>query len=96
MQKINNILKNYLKVENFQIEQPIVISDLVNILINTDGVISLVDFNIVNKNGMIEGRYYSTESMSIITQTDRGVLYAPLGAIFEFKFPENDIIGNCR
>ena len=96
IQKINDNLRNYFKIENFQIGQPIVTTDVVNIIINTQDVISLVDLRFLNKTGEIDGNIYSGVSMSISSNTSKGIIKCPPGSIFEVKFPGDDIIGTQR
>ena len=96
IQGINNSIKLYMKIENFQIDQPIVTSDLINIILNSQGVISLVSFDVSNAYGTIDDRSYSNESFSIATHTDRGIIVPPPGSIFELKYPDDDVIGSAR
>jgi len=96
IQSINSSIKEYMSIENFQIDQPIMTSDLINLIINASGVISLVDFSVSNMVGEIDGREYSTSSFSVASSTDRGMIYAPSGGIFEVKYPDDDIVGSAR
>jgi|MDTB01.3.fsa_nt_gb hypothetical protein len=96
IQKVNDNLKQYFKIENFQIEQPIVMTDVVNIIINTQDVVSLVYLDFLNKIGEFQGNYYSDVSTSIPDNTKKGILLCPAGSIFEVKFPDDDIVGTQR
>ena len=96
IQKVNKSLSSYLSIDNFQIDQPIITSDLVNIILNTPGVVSLVDFRVDNIAGSVENRQYSTETFSIASHTDRGMIIPPQGSIFELKYPNDDIVGVAR
>jgi len=96
VQKVNGNLKDYLSIENFQIGQPLMMTDLVNIIINTTDVVSLVELSIFNRTGTIDGNIYSDTSMSIDENTNMGVLNCPQGSIFEVRFPEDDIVGSAR
>lgn len=96
VQKVNSNLREYLSIENFQIGQPLMMTDLVNIIINTADVVSLVELSIFNRSGTIDGNIYSDSSMSIEENTNMGVLNCPEGSIFEVKFPDDDIIGSAR
>ena len=59
VQSVINRLRPVLSIENFQINQPIVLADLLNVIINTDGVISVIDMpEIHGMHGVIEGREY--------------------------------------
>tara|TARA_Y100000592_G_C5461252_1_gene314101 strand:- start:898 stop:2202 length:1305 start_codon:yes stop_codon:yes gene_type:complete len=98
LQNINAKLKQYMEIKNFQVDQPLITTDLQNIIMNTAGVVSLADFDLFQRFGDIGGRAYSTllfdHSLSG-PNVDRGILYGPDGSIFELKFPENDIIGSA-
>ena len=96
IQKINNSLKQYMLIENFQIDQPVMKSDLLNIILNTSGVLSLVTFNIVNLTGAKGANIYSKVTFSVTANTDREIITPPPGSIFEVRYPDDDIIGIAR
>ncbi|MAG25250.1 hypothetical protein CMI47_06690 [Candidatus Pacearchaeota archaeon] len=96
IQKVNSELKRYLKIENFQIEQPLIISDLINIILNTPGVMSHVSVDIIGMSGNISNREYSNETFNIISNLKKGVLMVPPGSIIEVKYPDDDIIGSAE
>jgi len=95
IQRVNTSLKKYMDVTNFQIDQPIMISDLVNLILNTDGVISQVGIQIVSLAGTVSGRSYSPQTINIAEATSRGIIVPPAGGIFEMRFPSDDIIGKA-
>jgi len=95
VQRVNTSLKKYMDVTNFQIDQPIVISDLVNLILNTDGVISQVGIQIFSLAGTVSGRSYSPQTINIAEATSRGIIVPPAGGIFEMRFPSDDIIGKA-
>ena len=95
IQRVNTSLKKYTDVTNFQIDQPIMISDLVNLILNTDGVISQVGIQIVSLAGTVSGRSYSPQTINIAEATSRGIIVPPAGGIFEMRFPSDDIIGKA-
>ena len=92
---INADLVNYLNVENFQINQPIVTSDISNLILNVDGVLSLVELKIIGKTGTMNGNTYSDFAWNPVENTSRGMYFPPPGGIFEVKFPDNDIEGRA-
>ena len=96
VQRVNASLKNYLKIENFQIDQPIVISDLTNLILNTDGVLSQISIEITSKAGVDKTRAYSDQTFNIASNTSRGIIVPPEGSIFELRYPDDDIIGNAE
>jgi len=94
IQAANSKLKEYLKIENFQIDQPIVTSDLTNLILNVDGVVSLMDLQIINRVGVIDDRTYSDVSFNVISNSQSGLVFPTSGGIFELKFPTDDLIGS--
>jgi len=96
IQQVNLAISSYMSIENFQIDQPIVQSDIVNIIINTTGVIGITNFKIVCLSGVVHERNYSSESISVKAQTRKSILYPPKGAIFEIRYPNDDIVGHAR
>ena len=88
-------MKKFLSISNFQIDQPIIISDLSNIINNVQGVISLSEIGITNLTGVVEEREYTGSVFNINSNTDRGIVIPPPGGMFEVKFPDSDIIGNA-
>jgi hypothetical protein len=86
-------LRDALKLENFQIDQPIMLADITNVIINTSDVISLIDLRIVSINGATEGRVYSGTTFNVDASTYRGLVIPPPGGIFELKYPSHDIVG---
>jgi len=87
-----NKLKEYFSIDKWQINQPIIMSDVMNILGNVDGVQSVVDLdfkNLFNTADNYSGNVYDLESA-----TKQGIIYPPLDpAIFEIKFLNKDIKG---
>ena len=87
-----NELKEYFSIDKWQINQPIIMSDVMNILGNVAGVQSVVDLdfkNLFNTADNYSGNVYDLESA-----TKQGIIYPPLDpAIFEIKFLNKDIKG---
>ena len=96
IQNINNKLSDALQKKYFQIDQPIVIDDITNVIINTDSVISLSDLKVFPRIGVVEKRNYSSSTFPFERSTKRGIIFGPRGSIFEMKFPKHDIIGSAR
>jgi hypothetical protein len=88
-------LSDALNTSKFQIDQPILISDLQNAVINTPGVLSLVSLEVENVNGTVQDRSYSNTTHSIKRYTKNGIIYGPAGSIFELRYPLYDIIGTA-
>lgn len=93
--RINNSIIDYLDIKNMQISAGIRISDLVNLILNQEGVISLSDYTFTSLTGETDGRTYSSISISPNRSIKRGMLSPPVGGIFEVKYPDDDIIGNA-
>ena len=94
IQKINLELKNYFQIENFQIDQPIVVSEVENIILNTLGVQSILSLNFNNIAGVKNSRLYSSFKYSFQRNIDRGMLFPPRGGIFEIRHLDDDIRGS--
>lgn len=93
--RINNAIINYLDTENMNIDAGIKISDIINLIINQDGVESLVSYKFTSLTGTIDDRNYSNISISTGKSIIRGILNPPLGGMFEIKYPDTDIVGNA-
>lgn len=93
--KINNSIATYLDTNNMQIDGGIQVSDLINLILNQDGVISLESYSFSSLTGTVDERVYSSFSINPNTSIRRGVLSPPVGSIFEVKYPDVDISGNA-
>ena len=96
--EFNNIYKHYdyFKIDNFQIDQPIMIGDIENIILNTRGVMSIASIKFLNRHEIFENRIYSPETYSPNRNIDRGMLFPTRGGIFEFRHLNDDIIGRIN
>ena len=92
---INQKIRDYLSIKNYQIDQQIVISDIINLILNQVGVISLEKYTFDNMSGKIDERDYSLVTYNLTQHTARGLITPPPGGIFELKFPDYDIVGNA-
>ena len=96
IQQITSQLFQLLKVENYQIGRPIILADIVNTVINTTGVISLIEMpKVFIRVGNMEGRKYSAINFDPLANMTKGMIIPPVGAIFELKYGDFDIIGNA-
>jgi hypothetical protein len=90
--RVIDALKVYFNIDNMQINQPILISEVISTIVNIRGVQSVVSVRFENVNG--EDLGYSKYTYDIEKATLSNVLYPSLDpSIFEFKYPDNDIIG---
>jgi hypothetical protein len=92
---INNEIAKAFDRKFFQIDQPVIVDDVVNVIINVPGVISLSDLKIFPKTGLIQERQYSNINFDFESNTKKGIIRAPIGSIFELRFSEFDIIGSA-
>ena len=95
LQQIIVKLKKYFDVKNFQIDQPIILQDITNIIYNTHGVISINFVKFENMVGVNSNRVYSDVHFDVQSNTIKGLVIPPPGGIFEVKFPDADIIGRA-
>lgn len=85
-------VKNMFNIDKWQIGQPIIITDIRNVIGMIDGVQSVSKVNIYNKYG--EDKGYSKYGYDIQGATKNNIIYTSLDpSIFEVRFPDNDIRG---
>jgi hypothetical protein len=97
-QNVIEKLKKYFNIKNFEIDQPIMLNDIENIIFNNVGVLTVNDLRVENIAGAVnsnvdgaEPRVYSGEQYDIKSNTERKIIYPPMGGIFEVKFPDYDL-----
>jgi hypothetical protein len=90
---VNSKLKNYFRIENFHIDQPIKIGEVENLILNTPDVEAITSIRFTNVTGVRGNNVYSNYTFNPKNFTDRGYLFPPVGGIFEIKYPNDDIIG---
>lgn len=95
-QSIISRLTSLLSLDNMQIDQPIATSDIVNSIINSEGVISLIDYKVTNISGNVEERKYSDVSFNVEANTIQRMVVGQPGSIFELKYPDRDIVVTVR
>tara|TARA_Y100000389_G_C17458898_1_gene520153 strand:+ start:562 stop:2442 length:1881 start_codon:yes stop_codon:yes gene_type:complete len=85
-------LKQYFDIDRWQINQPIIKSDVTTVLANVKGVQSVIGIKFKNLYDDTVG--YSGNTYDLNTATRNGVIYPSLDpSIFEVKFPNDDIQG---
>ena len=85
-----NTLKDYFNTSKWQINQPIIISDVYNTIGAIQGVQSVIKVSFDN----LTGGNYSSYSYNLNSATKQGVIYPSLDPmIFEVRFPDIDIYG---
>lgn len=88
-----SMLKDHFNIEKWQINQPIIISEISSKLIQINGVQSVVKIEIINKQDNT-GNTYSQYGYDILGATKNGNIYPSLDpSIFELRYPNTDIQG---
>lgn len=99
-------LQEYFQNKNFEINEPIVLDEIMNVVLNSTNVYSVatnkIDF-FTQKKGLYEAPAgsenlyptgfltYSNESINLKQQIYNDILYPAKGGIFEIKYPDVDI-----
>lgn len=89
-------LRTYFNISNFQIDQPIMVEEVRNIIYNTNGVSSVPLLQFQNLVNSFEGRNYSDSFFDVKANQKRGILYPTPNSIFEIKYPLYDIVGKAE
>jgi hypothetical protein len=85
-------LQTFFNIDNWQINQPIILRDLYNVLDRIQGVQTVKNIEIVNKAGVSLG--YSQYGYDMQGATVNNIIYPSIDpSIFEVKYPNSDIIG---
>lgn len=95
LQNVISRLKTYFNQKHFEIDQPIILSDLQNIIYNNNGIISVTSVTMKNLSGPVSGREYSGAQFDVQANTTKGIVIGPPGSIFEIKFKDYDIEGTA-
>ncbi len=87
-----NSITDYFNIDNFEINEPILITDVNTLLSRVDGVQTVKNIKIVNKTGATFG--YSNYAYDINGATIDQVVYPSLDPmIFELRYPSEDVKG---
>lgn len=85
-------LQTYFNIDNWQINQPIILRDLYNLVGRVRGVQSVTDISVVNKVGGL----YSQYAYDLKGATVQNIIYPSLDpSIFEVRYPNADITGRA-
>lgn len=85
-------LQNKFEVRKMYIDQPIIISDVVNLIYSVQGVIAVDSIKFSNISGIVDNRVYSDVTYDVKNNTKRQMIFPPTGGIFEIRYPIDDII----
>ena len=93
MANVNERIKQFFNIDRWQINQPIVLSELQTAIINdVEGVLSVNNITITNDDTYSSAAGYSGNRYNIGSATIDGIVYpAKDPSIFEVKFPDTDI-----
>jgi len=85
-------LQDYFNVDKWQVNQPIIISEIENLIGGVKGVQTVEKIELINKSGTALG--YSQYKYDFTQATKNKVVYPSLDpSIFELKYPNTDIKG---
>jgi len=99
-----NKMKEYFNIDNWQINQPIIIAEVLGVLLKVEGVLGVEkpsDGNPLGTNIVFENKYDTTKGYSgnVYDLSDpmvmkNGIIYPSKDpSIFEVKYPSTDIVG---
>ena len=89
-------IKKVSDLKYFQIDQPIVEADVINAIINTPGVLSMISLEFINAYGPVGNKIYSEYQFDMDANLYKGLIVGPPGSIFEIKHPDSDITGTAE
>jgi hypothetical protein len=92
LSSILSALQRQFEIKKMYIDQPVILSDVVNTIFTIDGVIAVDNVQFSNVSGVLNGREYSSITHDIKSYTKRQIVFPPTGGIFEIRYPEVDII----
>ncbi len=95
LQDVLTRLRRYFDIKNFQIDQPIKLDDIRNLIYNNPGVASVIDVRVKSISGTVSERKYSDIKFDVASNTKKNLLIPAPGSIFEIRYPEVDLIGSA-
>lgn len=95
IQTINKRLGKFLDIRERQVDQPISLSDLRNLIYNNTGVIAVTGLRVRNFVGSVEGKVYSDVQHDIDSNTAKEHVFPSPGGMFELRFPSLDVVGSA-
>ena len=85
-------LKAYFNINNWQVNQPIILRNIYTLLDQIEGVQTVKNITITNNTGVSSG--YSQYAYDVQGATQDNVVYPSIDPmIFEVKYPDSDILG---
>lgn len=95
LQNVLTKLQTFFNIKNFHIDQPIIISDVVNNIFAVPGIVAVNNVVFQNPPPTLNNRTYSQSTFDVQANTRFGIIFPTAGAIFEVKYPEFDIVGKA-
>jgi len=92
LQNVLTKLQTYFQIGNFQIDQPIIIDNVRNVIYTVPGIISLNNMQFTGINGLVNNMQYSNITFDVNSNTHHGLIFPSAGGIFEIRYPEIDIV----
>jgi len=89
-------INEYFNIDNWQIQQPIIVGDLTLVIAAVEGVQSIKNVTVFNRYQFKDGLDYQNYRYDLEEATVDGIIYPSLDpCIFEVRYPERDIIGSA-
>lgn len=85
-------LQKQFDVKKLHINQPLIVSDVINTIFTVGGVIAVDNVQFTNISGTVNNRKYSGETFDVKSNSRRQIILPPVGGIFEIRYPAVDII----
>ena len=96
LQNVQAKLIQYFDVGNFQMDQPLILDDVRNIIYNNVGVLAVRDIAVTNITGTVGDRIYSNVSYNVNSNLiNNTILIPPAGGMFEIKYFASDLVGRA-
>lgn len=95
LQTVNSKLASYFGIKNFEIDQPLVLSDIQNVIFNNLGVVSVLGVRVESLSGTQGSNVYSNTVFNVQQNTFNGIIIPPPGAMFEVKYRGSDIVSQA-
>ena len=84
-------IKDYAVTSQFELGQPIIESEIMNVIVNTPGILAIGSIKLVNVFGESNSRIYSSDIYNFAANKQNGIYNIPQNSIFELKYPNFDI-----
>jgi hypothetical protein len=97
--RCSDAVAQYFNIDNWNINQPILIDDLLLTIARIEGVQSVTTIDIVNKYQQRDGRDYAPYRYDVSAEggnRSNNIVYPSVDpCIFELRYPQNDIVGTA-